>query len=159
MSNSNLIVLDGLFIKQLISGHIELYVDKKYDLIVLIENIVHHYQLRNADVYFFESSFWYEWLAHSLTLPTNAQIAGLKNVAFKRVRSFGVSQEAAHFLKRNYDNYKRVFLVGDDPIYEPTLLGLSQYDNLVLIHYQKESGLSDLPFGYCDIQKLLHKRD
>lgn len=159
MLNSNLIVLDGLFIKQLISGNIELYVDKKYDLQILIENIVNHYRLRNADVYFFESSFWQEWLSHSLTLPSKFSLSILKKVTFTRVLSFGVSQEAAHFIDQNFDNYQRVFLVGDDSIYEPTLQKVSQFDHLVLIHYQKESGLSDLPFGFYDIQKLLRKRD
>jgi hypothetical protein len=159
MSNSNLIVLDGLFIKQLISGNIELYVDKKYDLQVLIENIVNHYRLHNADVYFFESSFWHEWLTHSLTLPTKIGLSCLKNITFSRIRSFGVSQEAALFIEQNYDNYKHVFLVGDDPIYETMLHKLSQFDNLVLIHYRQESGLSDLPFGYYDIRKLIQKKD
>ena len=159
MTNSNLIVLDGLFIKQLISSNIELYVDKKYDLQILIENIVNHYRLRNADVYFFESSFWQEWLSHSLTMPSKIQLASLKHVSFNRILTFGVCQEAALFIEQNYDNYQRVYLVGDDPIYEPILHKLSQFDNLVLIHYVKDSGLTDLPFNFYDIQKFLHKKD
>lgn len=159
MTNSNLIVLDGLFIKQLISGNIELYIDKKYDLLILIENIINHYRLHNADIYFFESSFWQEWLSHSLTLPTKSRLSGLKNVSFNRIFSFGVCQEAALFIEQNFDNYKRVYLVGDDPIYESLLHRLSQFDNLVLIHYLKDSGLTELPFGFYDIEKLLHKKD
>ena len=158
MTNSNLIVLDGLFIKQLISSNIELYVDKKYDLQILIENIVNHYRLRNADVYFFESSFWQEWLSHSLSLPSKSHLSSLRNVSFNRILSFGVCQEAALFIEHNFDNYQRVYLVGDDPIYETVLHKLSQFDNLVLIHYLKDSGLTDLPFGFCDIHKLLRKK-
>jgi hypothetical protein len=157
MTKSNLIVLDGLFIKQLISSNIEL-IDKKYDLQILIENIVNHYRLHNADIYFFESSFWQEWLSHSLTFPSQTQLSSLKNVSFRKVFSFGVCQEAAFFIEQNYSNYQCVYLVGDDPIYEPTLRKISQFDHLILIHYVKESGLTDLPFHFCDIRKLLYKR-